>query len=299
MKAELKWAGLLMLALARLVTVFIFHLWIELVASVLLGLIIWGWGETKPKLVKERPKELRDSFSDAYDIAVIFLIATIFGLYVVARTLASAACGIESMFVALLWSSACVVAGAGLGFLFGIPKVLSEQPAPRTKDQAASDANTVRSSDFGYQQRVNSNLEEISDWLTKIIVGLGLVELGKVFDYFKQAAAVIGVSVRMAHFAGQGFGAGLIIFFSGVGFLGSYLLTRLFLAGAFFRAERDTNVSALLVTDTERSALQQVAETSLAAASDSIRKSGTPEGAVRRHGCEPGGGCQGYKECFF
>ena len=105
---------------------------------------------------------------------------------------------------------------------------------------------------ISYKQRVNSNLEEISDWLTKIIVGLGLVELGKGFDYFKQAATVIGLSVKISQFAAQSFGAGLIIFFNGVGFLGSYLLTRLFLAGSFFRAERDTNASALSVTDTDR-----------------------------------------------
>jgi hypothetical protein len=28
--------------------------------------------------------------------------------------------------------------------------------------------------------RSNSNLEEISDWLTKILVGLGLIELGRI-----------------------------------------------------------------------------------------------------------------------
>jgi hypothetical protein len=54
----------------------------------------------------------------------------------------------------LIITSALFVAGCILGFLFGIPKVLKE-----------SSSSTVGSfSD-------NANLEEISDWLTKIIVG--------------------------------------------------------------------------------------------------------------------------------
>ena len=116
------------------------------------------------------------------------------------------------MFPALLWSLACLVSGAGLGFLFGVPKVVQEQHTAGKKDQVATDANNPQSSGFVYQQRVNSNLEEISDWLTKIIVGLGLVELAKVFDYFKRAATCIGASVGQADFAGQAFGASVISF---------------------------------------------------------------------------------------
>src|SRR6185437_7748465 len=53
--------------------------------------------------------------------------------------------------------------GAGLGFLFGIPR--SVQPS-----QPATGDGTV-------QSRPNTNLEDLSDWLTKIIIGLGLAQL--------------------------------------------------------------------------------------------------------------------------
>jgi hypothetical protein len=40
----------------------------------------------------------------------------------------------------------------------------------------------------GLSTRVNTNLEQISDWLTKIIVGLGLVQLRSVPDYLYKAS---------------------------------------------------------------------------------------------------------------
>ncbi len=81
------------------------------------------------------------------------------------------------------------------------------------------------------QAGVNTNLEEISDWLTKIIVGVSLVELNKAQMKLQQIAGFIAES-----FGGPGqvsFAYGLMVYFSVAGFLGSYLLTRLYLQKAF------------------------------------------------------------------
>src|SRR5215204_5036319 len=67
--------------------------------------------------------------------------------------------------VSLLWAASTWVSGGFLGFLFAIPQ------------SASRNAGDVFSSSAAY--RSNSNLEEISDWLTKILVGLGLVQLGR------------------------------------------------------------------------------------------------------------------------
>jgi hypothetical protein len=62
--------------------------------------------------------------------------------------------------IAVLWAAACLVIGGIVGFLFGIPR-----PANRTstKDE--------------------SPIEQIADWLTKIIVGLSLTKLSKTPGY--------------------------------------------------------------------------------------------------------------------
>ncbi len=62
----------------------------------------------------------------------------------------------------ILWfaSGAAFFIGTIMGFIFGFPKA-------RTKGMSAS----------GYGD--NTNLEEVSDWLTKIIVGIGISQFTK------------------------------------------------------------------------------------------------------------------------
>src|SRR5262245_13829969 len=77
----------------------------------------------------------------------------------------------------------CGVAGGGaLGFLFGIPRLLQHQDSrtdPDKKDAAGNGAKAITQPYI----RSNSNLEEISDWLTKILVGLGLIHLSALPGY--------------------------------------------------------------------------------------------------------------------
>ena len=61
--------------------------------------------------------------------------------------------------VCIISASAASAAGAFSGFLFGIPRVL------QSDHLASQESSRVLS---------NSNLEQISDWLTKILVGVGL-----------------------------------------------------------------------------------------------------------------------------
>ena len=81
---------------------------------------------------------------------------------------------------------------------------------------------------------VNTNLSDISDWLTKIIVGVGLVQLGKIRGQLKDAANfVAGGLVGNSSKAASTFAPialGIILYFSVLGFLSSYLLTRVWLS---------------------------------------------------------------------
>src|SRR5262245_24939954 len=69
---------------------------------------------------------------------------------------------------AALWSLACLVSGAFIGFLFGIPRVLEE--ARKTEENQRNKRQENKSA--AYRVQVNTNLEQVSDWLTKIIVGV-------------------------------------------------------------------------------------------------------------------------------
>jgi len=87
-----------------------------------------------------------------------------------------------------------------------------------------------------YRQRVNTNLEEISDWLTKIIVGLGLYELKRIPTWIGELARVFASSLQRSDQEQGVFGAA-IVFFLICGFLMGYLVTRLYLQGALGRAD--------------------------------------------------------------
>jgi hypothetical protein len=138
-----------------------------------------------------------------------------------------------------LWAIGLWVAGLGIGFLFGIPRVLQDPaatPPPLTAGTVGGAAAQAPTPPRGvlYGQRVNTNLEEISDWLTKIIIGVGLVEL-------KQLPGKIGelgrVVVRGLPADQSAFGIAVVLFFCVIGFLFGYLLTRLYVQAALARAE--------------------------------------------------------------
>lgn len=150
----------------------------------------------------------------------------------------------DSLTTALLWAFACLVSGIAIGFLFGIPKVLQKDETAPAKQgsgsQQAEAANEVptKSAEV-YRQRVNTNLTEISDWLTKIIVGLGLVNLHKLPPKVGSLADILAGGLNSTQPANEkGFAVALIVGFSTLGFLFGYLYTRLFLAGAFARADQ-------------------------------------------------------------
>jgi hypothetical protein len=133
----------------------------------------------------------------------------------------------------LIWIFACLVIGAFIGFLFGIPKILQKQNAQN--NQSVND-------ELKYQQQVNTNLTEISDWLTKIIVGLGLVNLTKIPPQLTSLAKLLSASLSTNYSgtsAATAFGYGIIIGYSIMGFLYGYITTRLYLAVAFAKADQN------------------------------------------------------------
>jgi hypothetical protein len=135
----------------------------------------------------------------------------------------------------VLLGGASLSIGCLLGFLFGIPRTLQHDVLPQGSEQSTSTSNTAP--DPGspeYTQRVNTNLEQISDWLTKILVGVGLIQLGSL------GSAMTAIADHLKDtFDGQSMvPLAVIVNFLILGFFSGYLLTRLFLASAFSVADR-------------------------------------------------------------
>lgn len=148
----------------------------------------------------------------------------------------------------LIWAVASLSAGGTLGFLFGIPRS-SSAPArkstsendPATSADARLQLATSPAASVGHSDsRPNTNLEEISDWITKIIVGLALVNLKDIQAQVQMISsnAAASFSARPTA-ADQSFATALLVAFAVLGFFAGYLYTRLFLQGAFARSDAD------------------------------------------------------------
>jgi hypothetical protein len=135
--------------------------------------------------------------------------------------------------VAFATAGAALLSGALLGFLFGIPRTL-QQGTDANANQQNGDGTKNDSKSIGYQ--VNTNLEQISDWLTKILVGVGLTQLVAIPSFLQKFAEF--TAPGLGNFSNSKvFAVALLIYFLICGFLISYLWTRLFLAGAFRQAD--------------------------------------------------------------
>ena len=158
---------------------------------------------------------------------------------------------------ALLWSLGFCVSGMLLGFLFGIPRTLpsgtvnmappderaagkgrpADEPPAAGTDVAAGNASNTLFLGTPTPMEINSNLVEVSDWLTKIIVGVGLIELKSLPGSARSMAAFIAPSLATDTPTAMAVVGGIMLFFSVHGFLIGYLLTRIYLSIIIKRAD--------------------------------------------------------------
>jgi hypothetical protein len=99
--------------------------------------------------------------------------------------------------------------GGIVGLLFGIPRTV-QGSAPSTEDR---------------RYEGNTNLEQISDWLTKIIVGIGLVQIGRVLPALTKLSESLKEPLG-AQPSSSTFGLTLTISYTLLGFLYFYLWSR-------------------------------------------------------------------------
>ena len=166
-------------------------------------------------------------------------ILVFFGIFVALGIILISIYGItlSSVSTSIVWMLACIMAGSAIGFLFGIPKIM--QPSGNTENVNKAEVANSQSGDGDYKLLVNTNLTEISDWLTKIIVGLGLVNLTKLPPYITSIALSFSNGINgKDKSSALAFAYGLITCYTILGFLFGYLFTRLVLTQAFADADR-------------------------------------------------------------
>jgi hypothetical protein len=148
--------------------------------------------------------------------------------------------------IAIVGAGASLAAGFLLGFVFGIPRAAArvEASVPAAANGTSGDGPKPVPQNGGsagsHAFQANSNLVEISDWLTKIFVGVGLVELAKIPLKMKGLAAYFAAGLRECGSSdascvqsSEAFAMMIIIFFGVCGFLLGYLWARLYLQKAF------------------------------------------------------------------
>ncbi len=208
----------------------------------------------KPKRPPSAPPLGRTSTTDSVDGRMAVVQCYVFWAGCVLMGLAAlfalsaAWCNLSFMRVlavcgATILAAACV--GGLTGFLFGIPRLLQRVEGGYASEGASATAATRMSFvDLrnGRSRSVggNSNLEEVSDWLTKIIVGLTLVHLGDIKTHLVTLAMKLAVATGAAKDDATFSGFFLCLILAGfvLGFLSIYLEAR-------------TRVAAL-ISDTER-----------------------------------------------
>ncbi|MBL9207930.1 MAG: hypothetical protein JNN01_22795, partial [Opitutaceae bacterium] len=201
---------------------------------------------------------------DLEEICRFFALAILIGFYVVLRLgWTDPTNRYRLILVIAVWALAFLSLGGLLGFIFGIPRSLVGSAADRQ-----AEASRLGSGDTKRNYQTNTNFERVSDWLTQIIIGGTVTQLAlmpqylsDLGEYFSRAIFPSGfvdlVSLKASPW--NLIGAGSTVYFTITGFLGSYLLTRLYLTAALERADgsKSSKVAQLSkITHSELAALE-------------------------------------------
>ena len=111
----------------------------------------------------------------------------------------------------LLWSlfmAAFAVVASILGFVFAVPRARAGVTVAETE-----------------RYETNDNLVQISDWLTKLLVGVGLVELRSLPGGLERLGEFLGSGMAIA--TATAYSVTAVVYGSGLGFASGYLWTRL------------------------------------------------------------------------
>ena len=141
-----------------------------------------------------------------------------------------AAAMLGNVWIAVVAGLAAFLVGGLFGFIFGIPRYATSEAAGLLASDTSAPA--------AIKYRANTNLEQVSDWLTKIIVGLGLTQFSTILAKVNQWSAALGSALTgEPGGVGQVAGCSLLVLGALTGFVFFYLWARVYLARMFQKAE--------------------------------------------------------------
>lgn len=130
---------------------------------------------------------------------------------------------LQALGVLYMVSFSALMIGGLIGFLFGIPRAQGSSP-----DAVATPFV------------VNTNLEQVSDWLTKVILGVGLTQVNEIYQSIYSFSALIGKQLTMM--GGDDLKTVYVLlsimYFLSLGFILGYLYTRTVILKMFEQTTR-------------------------------------------------------------
>ena len=159
---------------------------------------------------------------DAYQALAIIVGVAILFIYAMSKAGWKSA-GWLIFGICVLIAAGALAAGLLLGFLFGIPKAAQEP-----QQQSAPPLNQANAAQTKARLKANTNLVEISDWLTKMIVGVGLFQLSKLPGKLKLVADYFATTDTPSPLV-----LAILGYFGIFGFLLGYLWARIYLTKEF------------------------------------------------------------------
>lgn len=128
--------------------------------------------------------------------------------------------------VGLAVAGAAITIGGLLGFIFAVPRLQQGDSVAKQLTESPT-LDKATQTKFRVRYLSNTNLEDISDWLTKILVGVGLTQIGQIPEATRQLASVLKPGFGGAD-GSDTFAIGILIYFLIAGFLQGYIVTRIF-----------------------------------------------------------------------
>jgi len=136
--------------------------------------------------------------------------------------------------VGLMTAAGSAVIGALLGFVFGVPFSRAGSASNQgDSDDKSKDSVTPPSAP---PYKPNTTLEQISEWLSKMLVGVGLVELKSLSKQLDTLAGFIAKGLGNDDI-GKVFAYFVLLLFAGCGFLFGFIWARIYLPSWFTRAD--------------------------------------------------------------
>jgi len=184
---------------------------------------------------------------------------------------------VQVLALGLLASGAAALAGTLIGVLFGVPQP-SAAVAPATQDAAFSNGVAGSARTSAELSRSGTNLEQMSDWLTKVLIGAALTQAHRLPDALGRLAAWLGSGLPAEPQAGK-FVLGAVVYCFVLGVLFGYVWTRVVLSPMLRRTDEQLRHALARVGAAEQSATRVFAELAVAERASAVTLEGAQASA--------------------